>query len=106
MILRPPRSTRTHTPIPYTTLFRSPVRRLPEQPLGDREVHPHDRPAVPGPRPRPGPHGPPAAAWDHDLPHDLLVHRRHVRRGRLAHVADAVQPVDRRGEPAAAGARP
>src|SRR3546814_4663148 len=27
MIRRPPRSTRTDTPFPYTTLFRSPVRR-------------------------------------------------------------------------------
>src|SRR3546814_12563213 len=28
MILRPPRSTRTDTLFPYTTLFRSPMRRL------------------------------------------------------------------------------
>src|SRR3546814_13187450 len=30
MIRRPPRSTRTDTLFPYTTLFRSPVRRLPD----------------------------------------------------------------------------
>src|SRR3546814_18887555 len=46
MIPRPPRSTLTDTPLPYTTLFRSPVRR-------------HSRPAAglrPG-RPRPCPPG-------------------------------------------------
>src|SRR3546814_1396863 len=32
MIRRPPRSTRTDTLFPYTTLFRSPLERLPETP--------------------------------------------------------------------------
>src|SRR3546814_13411816 len=41
MIRRPPRSTRTDTLFPYTTLFRS------------------GRPRPPGPRPGPAPHHPP-----------------------------------------------
>src|SRR3546814_6467755 len=54
MIRRPPRSTRTDTLFPYTTLFRSPVRR---GAAGDRErvaPHPrspcHDRSAAPAAR--------------------------------------------------------
>src|SRR3546814_9803600 len=34
MIRRPPRSTRTDTLFPYTTLFRSPLRRMLRGPLG------------------------------------------------------------------------
>src|SRR3546814_4080521 len=51
MIRRPPRSTRTDTLFPYTTLFRSPVRehgRLPD-PCGPSEAQAagRDRPSAP-----------------------------------------------------------
>src|SRR3546814_9770249 len=46
MIRRPPRSTRTDTLFPYTTLFRSPAVDLPSRPcnLLDLEQHPVDDP--------------------------------------------------------------
>src|SRR3546814_9721893 len=37
MIRRPPRSTRTDTLVPYTTLFRSHARRFAARPRGSRE---------------------------------------------------------------------
>src|SRR3546814_9723412 len=43
MIRRPPRSTRTDTLLPYTTLFRSPDRRV----GGQRPLAPFQLPAVP-----------------------------------------------------------
>src|SRR3546814_1942354 len=43
MIRRPPRSTRTDTLLPYTTLFRSPDRRV----GGQRPLAPFQIPAVP-----------------------------------------------------------
>src|SRR3546814_5180051 len=45
MIRRPPRSTRTDTLFPYTTLFRSRVLRRPAGPVaaGPRAVHPGQR---------------------------------------------------------------
>src|SRR3546814_5453486 len=53
MIRRPPRSTRTDTLFPYTTLFRSPrPRRQPpgdERPLPGRRSHAHRRRPVGGP---------------------------------------------------------
>src|SRR3546814_17336752 len=42
MIRRPPRSTRTDTLFPYTTLFRSPVRDDALQPVAVTQVTPHD----------------------------------------------------------------
>src|SRR3546814_5648876 len=41
MIRRPPRSTRTDTLFPYTTLFRSPVHSLQAGSRSRRETHPH-----------------------------------------------------------------
>src|SRR3546814_7210665 len=38
MIRRPPRSTRTDTLFPYTTLFRSPDRRIPPHPGGSTQT--------------------------------------------------------------------
>src|SRR3546814_17078963 len=75
MIRRPPRSTRTDTLFPYTTLFRSPAfhlrqRRRPggAQPPGDppaarrgREAGAYDQ------GPRPGRHAPEARAAGHEL---------------------------------------
>src|SRR3546814_1391591 len=49
MIRRPPRSTRTDTLFPYTTLFRSPRLRVPRA-RGARQV---DQVLPPGPRPLP-----------------------------------------------------
>src|SRR3546814_16595206 len=50
MIRRPPRSTRTDTLVPYTTLFRSPRngpklcgRRCPRCPSWNRRLHPNNR---------------------------------------------------------------
>src|SRR3546814_11368100 len=40
MIRRPPRSTRTDTLFPYTTLFRSPPERAPSPPVGDHNGAP------------------------------------------------------------------
>src|SRR3546814_20761487 len=40
MIRRPPRSTRTDTLFPYTTLFRSPLRRLVHHGVGVVRAHP------------------------------------------------------------------
>src|SRR3546814_8215038 len=62
MIRRPPRSTRTDTLFPYTTLFRSPAAHPPEQPDLRRVL-----PADPAERerdrvPRSTPAGAPAAA--------------------------------------------
>src|SRR3546814_10344186 len=52
MFLRPPRSTRTDTPVLYTTLFRSPSRQLPERRralrAGDADLHPLRRGGGPG----------------------------------------------------------
>src|SRR3546814_4394927 len=38
MIRRPPRSTRTDTLFPYTTLFRSSVRTLRDRPISDHHI--------------------------------------------------------------------
>src|SRR3546814_6311004 len=57
MIRRPPRSTRTDTLFPYTTLFRSPGRAaLRQRPahLGAGRPAPRGRPARPAPAHRPG----------------------------------------------------
>src|SRR3546814_4862820 len=52
MIRRPPRSTRTDTLFPYTTLFRSPALLLQPQPdkLGRKGGHQADRPRAGGAR--------------------------------------------------------
>src|SRR3546814_1954337 len=39
MILRPPRSTRTDTLFPYTTLFRSPAHRIGDAPVAVQKLH-------------------------------------------------------------------
>src|SRR3546814_2943573 len=52
MIRRPPRSTRTDTLFPYTTLFRSAhrqSRRRPSPPLPGKTPAPHEYPSPPGP---------------------------------------------------------
>src|SRR3546814_6139263 len=41
MIRRPPRATRTDTLFPYTTLFRSDVRRLPRRTIPISDMSPH-----------------------------------------------------------------
>src|SRR3546814_6333293 len=66
MIRRPPRSTRTYTLFPYTTLFRSAgvLDRIPEPPAApaqfvvrpprtDRDAQGEETPGDVGPRPRP-----------------------------------------------------
>src|SRR3546814_20414660 len=92
MLLRPPCSTRTHTLLPYTSLFRS-VRPRPPSHLGARRAHPHGRvvPACPragGPphrsqHPAPGPAadgGPPAAPDRHPRrPPPRPTHQRRPR---------------------------
>src|SRR3546814_6407045 len=47
MIRRPPRSTRTDTLFPYTTLFRSPGNQLSRPPPGHRPVQPRLRHVCP-----------------------------------------------------------
>src|SRR3546814_3049764 len=51
MIRRPPRSTRTDTLVPYTTLVRSPRQPLPVLAVAGGRARPHARPATPH-RPR------------------------------------------------------
>src|SRR3546814_1287172 len=57
MILRPPRSTRTDTLFPYTTLFRSSPRQAGKTPRRRGSARPWCRPLpCPAVRPHPGPH--------------------------------------------------
>src|SRR3546814_14100399 len=83
MIRRPPRSTRTDTLFPYTTLFRSPAFRGREQRLGDLGVLGLEQPPIAGAGPhalrgglgdgevvdmgRNAPHGAPLAPRDAQL---------------------------------------
>src|SRR3546814_2020633 len=80
MLLRPPCSTRTHTLLPYTSLFRS-VRPRPPSHLGARRAHPHGRvvPACPraGGTPHRSQHPAPGPAADGSAP---AAHDRHPRR--------------------------
>src|SRR3546814_8562224 len=68
MIRRPPRSTRTDTLFPYTTLFRSPHLQALQAPAHGRSVRPKpcaarlwQAPALPGPLPPVPPQALPAA---------------------------------------------
>src|SRR3546814_11255192 len=72
MIRRPPRSTRTDTLFPYTTLFRSTERRGNERPAPRNGDHPPQRPMQSRP-----PHLGEAGPWRH---------RKAVRKIGRAHV--------------------
>src|SRR3546814_14007599 len=95
MIRRPPRSTRTDTLFPYTTLFRS-AALYPAVDPGDRRARGdpghHDVPAVP---PEPAGDRPGAAAGVQD--HAVAVHVHHgaVRGGSAALLDHQQYPVDR-----------
>src|SRR3546814_2642723 len=67
MILRPPRSTRTDTRFPYTTLFRSVPGALAADP---RQAVAPERPQLPHrlPQPVPGGHGPALTARQGHVP--------------------------------------
>src|SRR3546814_1363289 len=57
MIQRPPTSTRTDTPLPYTTRFRSPAALLHDPPRARLHAHPAARPRLGRQRLRRGTHG-------------------------------------------------
>src|SRR3546814_10077329 len=69
---RPPRSTRTDTLFPYTTLFRSPT---PWTRRRTKRQSPKPPPARP-PRPPPPPHTPTPSRPTRTRPMTLLLHRR------------------------------
>src|SRR3546814_2755921 len=81
MIRRPPRSTRTDTLFPYTTLFRSPLRLFPlfAKKAGKfkRKIQPHR---------------------DIDITPDALLHSPFLRRPNHGHVRDLKESVGRSEE--------
>src|SRR3546814_2482138 len=99
MVRRPPRSTRTDTLFPYTTLLRSPVRparlqpaRLPRHRRARAAAGPHHVPAIPF-EPAGDRSGATAGVQDHAVDDD--VHHGALRR-RPAGLLDNQQlPVDR-----------